>query len=84
MAVLIDENTRVLVSGITGKEGSRSTKEMLDYGTKVVCGVTPKKGRQSVEGVPVYNSVSEALENHPEVNTSVLYVPPHESKGFFN
>ena len=80
MAILIDENTRVLVSGITGKEGSRSTKEMLDYGTKVVCGVTPKKGGQSVEGVPVYNSVSEAIKNHPEVNTSVLYVPPMRAK----
>ena len=76
MSILIDENTRVLVQGITGREGSKTTKEMLDYGTKVVAGVTPGKGGQQVEGIPVYNSVKEAKEKHPEINATVLYVPP--------
>jgi len=75
MAILINEDTKVLVQGITGKEGSRGTKMMLDYGTKVLCGVTPGKGGQEVEGKPVYDTIKQALEKHP-VNTSVLYVPP--------
>lgn len=76
MSILIDKNTRVLVQGITGKEGSKSTKEMLEYGTKVVAGVTPGRGGQIVEGVPVYNTVAEAKKKHSEINASVLYVPP--------
>ena len=81
MSILVDENTKLLVQGITGKEGTRTTKEMLDYGTKVLCGVTPGKGGQSVEGVPVYNSIKEAMQVHPEVNTTVIYVPPKFAKG---
>ena len=76
MSILIDKNTKVLVQGITGKEGSKSTKEMIEYGTKVVAGVTPGKGGQTVEGVPVYNTVAEAKKAHPEINATVLYVPP--------
>lgn len=76
MAILIDENTRLLVQGITGREGTRSTKQMLEYGTKIVAGVTPGKGGQEVEGIPVYNSVKEAMKKHPEINATVLYVPP--------
>src|SRR3989338_4239515 len=76
MSILIDQKTRVLVQGITGKEGSKSTKEMIEYGTKVVAGVTPGKGGQLVEGLPVYNTVKEAVQKHPEINASVLYVPP--------
>ncbi len=61
MSILISKNTQVLVQGITGKEGAKGAKAMLDYGTNVVCGVTPKKGGQEVEGKPVFNSISEAL-----------------------
>lgn len=76
MSILIDKNTKVLVQGITGKEGSKSTKEMIEYGTKVVAGVTPGKGGQQVEGLPVYNTVKDAVQKHPEINATVLYVPP--------
>ena len=81
MTVILNENTRVLIQGITGGEGSKATKQMLDYGTKVISGVTPGKGGQEVEGVPVYNSVQEAKQAHPEVNTSILYVPGKFAKG---
>ncbi|RLE94771.1 MAG: succinate--CoA ligase subunit alpha [Thermoprotei archaeon] len=73
--ILVNKNTRVLVQGITGREGSFHTKAMLDYGTKILAGVTPGKGGQSVHGVPVYNSVEEALTEHPEINTSTVFVP---------
>lgn len=76
MSILLDKSSNVLVQGITGKEGSKATKQMLDYGTTVVCGVTPGKGGQFVEGLPVYDTVKEAMKNHPQINTSVLYVPP--------
>lgn len=75
MAILINKNTRVLVQGITGNEGSRACKEMLDYGTQVVAGVTPGKGGQVVEGVPVYNTVFEASATHPDINASLITVP---------
>jgi len=75
MTILVDQNTRVLVQGITGSEGSRHTLYMLQYGTKVVAGVTPGKGGQQVHGVPVYDSVEEALRRHPDVNTSIIFVP---------
>ena len=61
MSILIDKNTKVLVQGITGKEGTKATKAMLEYYTDVVAGVTPKKGGQEVEGKPVFNSVKEAM-----------------------
>lgn len=80
MSILINKNTKLLVQGITGKEGTRTTKEMLEYGTQVVCGVTPGKGGQSVEGIPVFNSIKEALQEH-EVNATVIYVPPKFAKG---
>lgn len=76
MAILIDENSKVLVQGITGKEGSKSTKEMLEYGTKVLCGVTPGKGGQEVEGLPVFDSVKQAVDKFEDLNTTVIYVPP--------
>ncbi|MBI3033074.1 CoA-binding protein [Candidatus Woesearchaeota archaeon] len=80
MAILIDENTQVLIQGITGNEGSRAADVMLKYNTKVVCGVTPGKGGQQVQGVPVYNSIKEALTKHPQVNASVIFVPPKFAK----
>lgn len=80
MSFLIDKNIRVLVQGITGREGMKNTKEMLAYGTKVLAGVTPGKGGQTVEGVPVLNTVKEAIEQFSEINTSVIYVPPLGAK----
>jgi len=74
MSIYIDENTRVLVQGITGRQGSFHTGQMLAYGTRLVGGVSPGKGGQEVEGVPVYNSTFEALENH-EAEASILFMP---------
>lgn len=73
--MLINKNTRVIVQGITGKEGARATKEMLAYGTAVVAGVTPGKGGQTIEGVPVFNSVAEAIKKFPEINAALVTVP---------
>ncbi|MFB6471079.1 MAG: succinate--CoA ligase subunit alpha [Vulcanisaeta sp. AZ3] len=75
MAILVNENTKVLVQGITGNEGSRHTEYMLQYGTKILAGVTPGKGGQSVHGVPVFNTVEEALRKFPDINTSIIFVP---------
>jgi len=75
MSILVDKNTRVVVQGITGKEGTFHTEQMLGYGTAVVAGVTPGKGGQSIEGVPVFNSLHEAVEKEG-ANTSCLFVPP--------
>jgi len=75
MSILVDKNTRVVVQGITGKEGTFHTEQMLGYGTAVVAGVTPGKGGQSIEGVPVFNSLHEAVEKE-SANTSCLFVPP--------
>lgn len=74
MSILIDENTRVVVQGITGRDGSFHARQMLNYGTKVVAGVTPGKGGLEAEGVPVYNGVREAVEKEG-ANTSVIFVP---------
>ena len=75
MAILIDEQTRVVVQGITGREGMARTRLMMDYGTKVVAGVTPGKGSQTVLDVPVFDTVQEATEDVPGINTSVIFVP---------
>lgn len=76
MAVLVDKNTRLLVQGITGKEGAFHTQQMIEYGTKVVAGVTPGKGGQKSEhGVPIFNTVREAVEKEG-VNATVIFVPP--------
>ena len=75
MSILVDENSRVLVQGITGREGMTRTKLMMEYGTKVVAGCTPGKGNQTVLDVPVYDTVLEARENVSEINTSVIFVP---------
>ena len=71
MSILIDENTRLIVQGITGREGTFHTEQMLAYGTKVVAGVTPGKGGQTVFGVPVFNTVKEAIEA-TDANASVI------------
>ncbi|MCF7915762.1 MAG: succinate--CoA ligase subunit alpha [Spirochaetaceae bacterium] len=75
MSFFVDENTRLIVQGITGREGTFHTEQMQQYGTNVVAGVTPGKGGTEVLGVPVYNTVREAMERH-EANASVLFVPP--------
>ena len=81
MAILITDKTKVLIQGITGKEGSKATLQMKNYGTKVLAGVTPGKGGQEVHGVPVYNAIAEALENHPGINTSFVAVPNFAAYG---
>ncbi len=75
MGILIDKNTRVLVQGITGREGSFQAKQMKEFGTNVVGGVTPGKGGSEVYGVPVFDSVAEAVDK-VEPNASVIFVPP--------
>lgn len=80
MSILVDRETRVLVQGITGREASEKVPEMLEYGTDIVAGVTPGKGGQQVEDIPVYDTVEEALEQHPDINTSLVYVPPFAAK----
>jgi succinyl-CoA synthetase alpha subunit len=75
MSVFIDQGTRLLVQGITGRDGSFHTRQMIAYGTKVVAGVTPGKGRQLFEGVvPVFDTVADAVAE-TQANTSVIYVP---------
>ena len=81
MSVFIDRKTRLVVQGITGREGSFHTRQMLEYGTSVVAGVTPGKGGQRFEGkVPVFNLVAEAVAQ-AGANTSVIYVPPAMAAG---
>lgn len=75
MSILVDQSTRVIVQGITGRDGSFHTRQMLDYGTEVVGGVTPGKGGQKTEdGLPVFDSVAEAVDT-TGANASVIYVP---------
>jgi succinyl-CoA synthetase alpha subunit len=76
MSIFIDSGTRLIVQGITGRDGSFHTKQMMEYGTTVVGGVTPGKGGQKFEGtVPIFNTVSEAVKA-TGANTTVIYVPP--------
>jgi len=75
MSVLIDESTRVVVQGLTGREGSFHAQQMLEYGTKVVAGVTPGKGSTKHLDVPVFNTVAEAVRA-TKANASIIFVPP--------
>ncbi|MDT4954894.1 MAG: succinyl-CoA synthetase alpha subunit [Acidobacteriota bacterium] len=75
MSVLVDKNTRLVVQGITGKEGTFHTKQMIEYGTNIVGGVTPGKGGTTHEGIPVFNTVADAVRKQG-ANASVIYVPP--------
>ena len=75
MAILLNENTTVLVQGITGREGNARTRTMLDYGTKILCGVTPGRGGSKVWDVPVYESVKEAFEACGPIDACVAFVP---------
>jgi succinyl-CoA synthetase alpha subunit len=74
VSILVDNQTRLLVQGITGREGSFHTGQMVEYGTNVVAGVTPGGKGKEVHGVPVFNTVSDAVEN-TQANTSIIYVP---------
>lgn len=74
MSILIGKQTRLLVQGITGREGAFHTQQMIEYGTNVVAGVTPGKGGEWIHGVPVFDTVKEAI-NATEANTSIIYVP---------
>lgn len=75
MSVLVGNETRLVVQGITGSEGNFHAEQMIEYGTNVVAGVTPGKGGQESLGVPVYNTVADAVKNE-NANTSVIFVPP--------
>ncbi len=79
MSIVIDQKTRVLIQGITGKEGAYWTEHMIALGTQVVAGVTPNKGGQTVCGVPVYNTVKDALKHH-SIDAAMLFVPPRLTK----
>jgi succinyl-CoA synthetase alpha subunit len=75
MSIIVNEHTKVVVQGITGSEGTFHTKQMVEYGTKVVAGVTPGKGGQQFEGIPVFNTVKEAVDE-TSANASAIFVPP--------
>jgi succinyl-CoA synthetase alpha subunit len=75
MSILVNNKTRLVVQGITGGEGSFHSRQMIEYGTKVVAGVTPGKGGTDFEGIPVYDTVAEAVKEQ-KANTSVIFVPP--------
>ena len=75
MSILINSNTKVVVQGITGSEGTFHSEQMIDYGTNIVAGVTPGKGGEKVlNDIPVYNTVKEARDNHG-ANASIIFVP---------
>ena len=74
MSILVDKNTNVLVQGITGKNGTFHALTCKEYGTNIIAGVTPGKGGQDVEGIPVYNTVAEAKTKH-RIDATMIYVP---------
>lgn len=80
MGILITPTTKVLVQGITGKEGQKASVAMREYGTNVVGGVRPGKGGENVDGVLVFNSVAEALHTHPDISVTTVFVPPFAAK----
>lgn len=80
MGILVNSQTKVLIQGITGKAGLQAASELLEYKMNVVAGVTPGKGGQEVAGVPVFNSVSEAISAKGPVDVAMVYVPPHMAK----
>ncbi len=76
MSILVNKKTRIIIQGITGKSGLQVVPELLDYGMKVVAGVTPGKGGQQAFGIPVFNSVHDAIKSVDKVDVSMVYVPP--------
>jgi succinyl-CoA synthetase alpha subunit len=81
MSILLDKDTRVIVQGMTGREGSLRTAFMKEYGTQVIAGVTPGRGGEEVIGIPVYNTAKEAIKNHGPVDASVTFIPGPGLKG---
>ncbi|HNW83832.1 MAG TPA: CoA-binding protein, partial [bacterium] len=77
MAIIITKQNRVIVQGITGREGQARTKLMSEYGSNVIAGVTPGRGGETVMGLPVYDTVAELVEAQGAVDTSVIFVPAH-------
>ncbi len=75
MSIIVNKDSKVLVQGFTGSEGTFHSEQMIEYGTNIVAGVTPGKGGMTHLGIPVFNSVSEAV-NKLEINTSIIFVPP--------
>ena len=75
MSIVVNKNSKVLVQGFTGSEGTFHSEQMIEYGTNIVCGVTPGKGGTSHLNKPVYNSVEDALKVE-DINTSIIFVPP--------
>ena len=75
MSIIVNKDSKVLVQGFTGSEGTFHSEQMIEYGTNVVCGVTPGKGGSTHLNKPVYNSVQEAVINE-DINTSIIFVPP--------
>ncbi len=74
MAIIVDNDTKLVISGLTGREGSFHGLRNRDYGTDVVAGVTPKKGGQEVEGIPIFDTIKEAVDERG-ANTSMIFVP---------
>ena len=83
MSILVDENTKLIIQGITGREGTFHAEQMLEYGTKVVAGVTPGKGGQEILGIPIFDTVKEA-KDATDANTTILFVPAkHTANGVY-
>lgn len=80
MSILITQNTKVLIQGITGKEGQKAAQAMIEYGTNVVGGVRPGKAGELVEGKPVFDTVKDACTQFPDITTTTIYVPPFAAK----
>ena len=80
MAIIIDKDTKTVIQGMTGQNASLHTRFMLDYGTKIVGGVTPGKAGQEVEGIPVYDTVKACLSEHPDATVSSIWVPARFAK----
>ena len=77
MSVLVDKNSKIIVQGFTGKEGTFHSTQMIEYGTNIVGGVTPKKGGQKHLDLPVFNTVRDAIDE-TDANTSIIFVPPQQ------
>ena len=80
MSIILDENTKCIVQGVTGKQGRFHTKLMKEYGTNIVAGVTPGKKGRIIEGIPVFDTVKEALD-YKSADASIIFVPPKFAKG---